>query len=124
MTEKKIVIIFLLSVIVLLLVIPNIFGKKMEEEPVKIEVTLDLISNPEGATIYIEGEGPFTTPQKISILPGTYNFWVFKENYYVLEKNIEIEKENEEIVLILEKLPEGIQEENDFEPQEIDPIPY
>ncbi len=124
MPEKKIIIIILLIIALLLFVVSSVFQKKPEEDLPEDESIVSLISNAEETTVYIGERGPFVTPQKTNIPPGNYNLWAFKEDYYIIEKNIEIGKEDKEIVLNLEKVPEEFKEDDDFEPQEIDPYPY
>lgn len=78
---------------------------------------IDVISNPKGATVYIGEKGPFITPEKVSISPGKYDIWAFKENFYILEKEIEIKEGSEKINLILTEVPIEIREGEDIEHQ-------
>lgn len=77
-----------------------------EELPIKS--TIQILSDPSEADIYIDGKYQFTkTPFTIVLDPGTYIIRVQKENYYPQEASVSVAEGDEiEIPFYLEELPE------------------
>lgn len=64
----------------------NFTGSEIKENGI-----LNIISTPEGAKIYINGEQKATTPKKIELAAGQYEIKIAKENYGEWQKEVLVE---------------------------------